>query len=110
MKAFLLLIPVIAFAADTAAPGLPDSILKDYWHAIAAHHAQAAALSESKTPQQKQMELNIAQTDREIEEIRTKLRAACPKDKPVLDESGANPVCAAKPSAPIQAENKAGAH
>ena len=56
------------------------------------------------------MELNIAQTDREIEEIRTKLRAACPKDKPVLDESGANPVCAAKPSAPIQAENKAGAH
>lgn len=84
------------FAQSKPEPKLSDSTLKDYWHAIAAHHAQNAAFQGSLTSQQKQIQESIQKIDAEIESIRKKLAAEC-GDKATLDESGAEPACKPKP-------------
>jgi hypothetical protein len=81
--ALALLIAASAFAADAPKPPktapIGDKILADYWHAIAAHYAQAAVLSK---------------VDQELDGIR---HAMCPA-KFSLDESGPNPNCIETPA------------
>jgi hypothetical protein len=92
-------------AAIETPPKLPDATLARYWRAIAGYHAQNAALQASLTSKQKQMQESIADTDKQIDEIRKQLAAAC-GDKAMLDESGSDPVCVAKEAPKASTEPK----
>jgi hypothetical protein len=81
-----------AVAAPATTTKLPDSILKDYWHAIAAHHAQDAASLRAEASARQARE-SMVSIDKEIEVIRKKLQDTC-GDNAKLNEDGPEPVCA----------------
>jgi Skp family chaperone for outer membrane proteins len=91
-----------AFAQTKPAPPLPDAAIARYWRAIAAHHAQDAAIQGSLTAKQKQMQESLVQIDAQIASERKQLAEACEAAKATLDESGADPVCVLKPEAPAK--------
>lgn len=91
MRAALALI----FAGALVAVDLPDKALVDYWHAIAAHHAQNAAFQTSLTSEQKRLQEVLVDIDKKIEEARRKLAEACGVDS-TLDETGQVPACKPK--------------
>lgn len=85
-------------AAKADPPKLACDGVCEYWHAIAAHHSQNAAVQELLLKAE-QAKATIVQIDRAIDVERTKLAALC-GDAFQLDESSADPKCIVKPKPP----------